>query len=105
MLWAMQHMDLEGAAKAEEKADAKSNAAEGHFPVPTGRPGRPPALVRPPMRSTGGPTPTTGNRKVFVAPCWSRTFLFHFTLSCFQQQEAVSEVQRCVPSTAATRRP
>ena len=67
VLWAMQHMDLDGAAKLEEKAGAKANVAEGHFPVPTGRPGRPPALVKPQLRSAGGPAPATGTNRADAA--------------------------------------
>lgn len=52
VVWAMQHMDLEG-SKAESKPDS-AKGSDGHFPLPTGRPGRPPALARPPVRIGGG---------------------------------------------------
>lgn len=75
VLWAMEHMNLDStsqaAAKAETNIDAKAdakgeNTAEArmsaghsghHFPLPTGRPGRPPVSIggAAPHARTSGP--------------------------------------------------
>lgn len=70
VLWAMEHMNLDSSSsQASARADSKEDESKGKgevltpagkpFPLPTGRPGRPPVSVNngaPPARVGGGAT-------------------------------------------------
>ncbi len=72
VLWAMEHMNLESTSsnKTSAKADTKSDSKEDvpapvgkAFPLPTGRPGRPPVIINSgaalPVRVGGATGPAT----------------------------------------------